>query len=267
MASLDDVDLKIGRARHHAADFRTLVEMALGKKQTFAFDSGPAADGLYDYRVTGVPEIGPDWALVLGDCVHNLRSALDHLAYQLVLLDGQQPCRQTKFPILKERAMKKGGHEAEPFIQPPIKGREILERIERVQPYFGIGRTLVDEKDSYLWSLSKIDNIDKHRLPLFVACCCREDIWWSGSPDVTGLKVRLSSAPLQEGDPVARFKFKDGRFPSSFEPHAMLRIVIREDETPLLEDQNAELVLGRLVNEVATVVDLFRPLFTARLRN
>src|SRR5205809_8115032 len=36
---------------------------------------------------------------ILGDCVHNIRSALDHLSWQLVLVNRQRPTTNTAFPI------------------------------------------------------------------------------------------------------------------------------------------------------------------------
>lgn len=44
------------------------------------------------------------WGVMLGDSVHNLRSALDHLIYQLTLLDGgtMEDCAVSQFPIVVE---------------------------------------------------------------------------------------------------------------------------------------------------------------------
>jgi hypothetical protein len=41
------------------------------------------------------------WGVILGDCVHNLRSALDHLICQVTLLDGgtMDDCAEAQFPI------------------------------------------------------------------------------------------------------------------------------------------------------------------------
>jgi len=41
------------------------------------------------------------WGVILGECVHNLRSALDHLICQVTLLDGgrMDDCADTQFPI------------------------------------------------------------------------------------------------------------------------------------------------------------------------
>ena len=40
-----------------------------------------------------------EWSLILGDLLHNLRSALDHLAWQLVVDGGGTPSQDTNFPV------------------------------------------------------------------------------------------------------------------------------------------------------------------------
>jgi hypothetical protein len=42
-------------------------------------------------------------ALIIGDALHNLRSALDHLYYQVVLACGGKPTKWTIFPIRDTR--------------------------------------------------------------------------------------------------------------------------------------------------------------------
>lgn len=44
------------------------------------------------------------WGAIIGDCVHNLRSSLDTLMWQLVLLRRGRPLRRTQFPIFERRA-------------------------------------------------------------------------------------------------------------------------------------------------------------------
>ena len=53
-------------------------------------------DQVFKFRVRA--PIPVDLSLVIGDAVHNLRSALDHLAWQLVLANGQTPTTQTAYP-------------------------------------------------------------------------------------------------------------------------------------------------------------------------
>lgn len=83
--------------------------------------------------------IGP--SIISGDLVHNLRSSLDHLAWQLVKVSGGEPGGWTYFPIygnkddfirdVKQRAKKRGPG--------PLDGIEvdgpIWALVEGYQPY------------------------------------------------------------------------------------------------------------------------------------
>lgn len=97
--------------------------------------------------------------LIIGDCLHNLRSALDNLSYELALAHygGRLPSNiasSSAFPLLgsmqeftrKARDMIKGIHPAAQTI------------IEDLQPYYG-------GKGVRLTALNKLSNRDKHRLP------------------------------------------------------------------------------------------------------
>ncbi len=41
-----------------------------------------------------------EWSIIVGEILYNLRSALDHLVWQLVLANGQNPGRHNEFPIV-----------------------------------------------------------------------------------------------------------------------------------------------------------------------
>ena len=45
------------------------------------------------------PDAPIEWSIILGEILYNLRSALDHLVWQLVLANGQTPGRHNEFPI------------------------------------------------------------------------------------------------------------------------------------------------------------------------
>src|SRR5689334_20404507 len=54
------------------------------------------------FRVRANPPL--HLGILLGDCLHNLRSCLDHIVWQVTLLDGAKPNRQTQFPIISKDA-------------------------------------------------------------------------------------------------------------------------------------------------------------------
>jgi hypothetical protein len=107
-------------------------------------------------------ETGPFFILestipaIVGDVVHNLRSALDHLAWQLVSVgtaSGEtrtQGWEKIQFPI---------AHSLDSFVS--MKGRategarrEAIEFLDRLKPYKG--------GNDALWLLRQLDNADKH---------------------------------------------------------------------------------------------------------
>jgi hypothetical protein len=109
-------------------------------------------------RVVEVPDVPVRWSLAVGDAVHNMRAALDYLAYELVALnDGGVYDEQTQFPI--GTAPTKSGHSRLAWRTILLLG-EHWEIIERAQPYH-------DPENIYpasLGLLRDLSNKDKHRL-------------------------------------------------------------------------------------------------------
>jgi len=99
------------------------------------------------------------WGVMLGDCVHNLRSALDHLVCQLTLLNGgsMEDCGQTQFPI----ASKCEG-QFESMADRRIPGLSMKHRamVKRLQPYHAGNQAWRHP----LAILATLSNADKHRI-------------------------------------------------------------------------------------------------------
>ena len=111
------------------------------------------------YYVTSVDPIPQYVPLIAGDVIQNLRSALDHLAYQIVCSDtGDSPPNADGiyFPITdtvaKYEAGKRGKMQG--------VGQKVFDAIDALKPYKG-GNDL-------LWTLHRLNNIEKHRLLLTV---------------------------------------------------------------------------------------------------
>lgn len=106
------------------------------------------------------------WALLVGDVIHNLRSALDHLAWQLGVLRGVEPHARTEFPIFKERGrfrkVDNNGRPSRASGWDKISSLKPIHRaiIEAQQPYHAGEQA----KHQSLWVLQELNNVDKHRL-------------------------------------------------------------------------------------------------------
>lgn len=114
-----------------------------------------ADQGAVVYRIDRVVDIPEEWSLVLGDAVHDLRSALDHLMWQLARRRlGRNPtereAKQIQFPCVKR------GKElrANRFLDSAD-----IQRISRFQPYKRLNKGQLHP----LPKIVRLDDRDKHR--------------------------------------------------------------------------------------------------------
>jgi hypothetical protein len=109
-----EIDLKGSRAKlrrgqEHVDTLRAKIRLAgrpnpnvIPLRRSYEREYGAVV-----YRVDRVLQAGDDWGLIVGDAVHNLRSALDHLAWSLAVqhFNGIPPTsrdivRNIQFPIV-----------------------------------------------------------------------------------------------------------------------------------------------------------------------
>jgi hypothetical protein len=203
---------KLDRAEEHMAELkRRLVahmsrpDVVVGRVE-YRPDK-PAKENLLTHvTVLGLPHVVP---VIAGDVVHNLRSALDHVAWQLVIVNGGTPVepapgrRATQFPILREppKCLEVAGG----------VGAAALEVIREAQPY-----ACSDWRGGLLAALQHISNTDKHREAVHGRKGLSGWVSWNETadfsrpwdapielrnPDVDGVEVRFSVTP---DDPDAR---------------------------------------------------------------
>jgi hypothetical protein len=100
MSNLLSVRLKRERAEEHMDTAQRLIKAFLdGGPCVVVHEYDPKAHR-HSWRIQGRPrQIGHYVSVVLGDALYNFRSALDHLAHQLVLRNGETPDRSNAFPI------------------------------------------------------------------------------------------------------------------------------------------------------------------------
>ena len=102
----------------------------------------------------GHPSLPIDYSIRVGQIAHNLRSALDHLVWQLVLVNGKEPDSRNEFPIFDSE--EKYQKESKRKLKGVSAGR--CELVGGFQPF-----SLCGDIGRHLWMLHSLCNIDKHR--------------------------------------------------------------------------------------------------------
>ena len=93
--------LKVERAKKHIDEINGLLR-DFAQSDFYSLEIEQEADARINFLRIEVDQSGfplDDIALTIGDAVHNLRSALDHLWYQVVLCCGGTPTKWTRFPV------------------------------------------------------------------------------------------------------------------------------------------------------------------------
>jgi hypothetical protein len=264
MTDFPGVEAKIERAKTHAADLAKRIKDTIGPDlQRFTFKRDTET-GRHALSVGGLPAIDDEWKLLVGDCLFNLRSAVDHLAWQLVELDGTAPPNEhTHFPIYQSPLNDKGNPRTIQFV-PAVSRADIVLALEASQPYMTADSPptpTADYRTCPLWLVHRFNIIDKHRLLLVVARMSAPDqMWWGWNPqDGEPPFVQINFNPLKEGEPVAWFDFHGAEPPNDFDPHPAIQISLREADGPQLAFTPLTTVLEAWIAWVEwEVVDRFR---------
>lgn len=253
-AHLRGVEAKLARAREHLAEFRaetgTLLESYDGAITEEVRDGGAK----HVYQLYGEPPIPGHWSALVGDILHNLRCALDHLAWQLVLACGGEPTKNTAFPIL----LQKPDYET-PDIPPGIT-HGFRQRIDQVQPYSsGVPDLRI---------LRHLNNVDKHRELLPVVTYVQTVSW--SVPDHVEVNAVPNIIPSKAGGTVAvfnldppdvkridaTFRFKVGLDPISLE--SLHRLDADANPGFLLAGDLPNWALGTMTHFVGQIIERFR---------
>ena len=158
VSPLEGCRTKVARAGDHLESLRLETDRFTDENPWAMIVEADAASGhhLIRLRSRRRPPNDPPIRLsvIVGDVLHNLRSALDHLVWQLVILDGRTPGRGNQFPVYDtaERFSQRG-HRDLAGLTP-----EHQAHIEALQPY--------DGRDGFLLlrALATLNDMDKHRV-------------------------------------------------------------------------------------------------------
>jgi hypothetical protein len=170
MATADErlasILLKTERAKKHLADLQVEISAFLNANPYEVRGERNPQTGQPCYYLASVRDAPVSIAVVAGDAIQNLRSALDHLAWNMMEVGEpdlpvpltEKERRGISFPITdtddatKYEALRKG----------KVKGmrNDAVRVIDGFKPYKG--------GNDALWILNQLNNIDKHRLLITV---------------------------------------------------------------------------------------------------
>lgn len=154
------VRLKLDRAQEHLQRLDEEIGVYLDRElYKLVLNTPPNNDRLVLVEFHVITEPDDRLGVVIGDCLSNIRSALEHLMCQLVESKGGMVTRETQFPIRDVRRIDKAGKPV-PLKVAGLTAADVLALIDALQPYQRGGNAASHP----LSVLRKLSNTDKHRL-------------------------------------------------------------------------------------------------------
>ncbi|MGD0070893.1 MAG: hypothetical protein ABSB71_04970 [Candidatus Bathyarchaeia archaeon] len=198
---LAQIQVKIQRGREHFTELNNKIGAFYATQPYQVMTRREPNRGLI-YYLTKVEPVPTHIATIAGDVIQNLRSALDHLAWQLYLIgtSGRVNDEKVYFPIADD-ATKYGNR----LRKLTYMRADAITAFNSIQPYKG-------GKDEKLWILNKLNNIDKHRLLVTVGSVFR-------SINIGKYMTTISAPQVQKvlGKPMPKinlfFKTADNLYP------------------------------------------------------
>jgi hypothetical protein len=166
VSTLDGCWAKFDRAKEHVETIRTRVLDALGEDPvpiplTRRYNSNTRC---VVYAIGSVPKAPEGLGVVVGDAIHNFRSALDHLWWQLAIrnlreepTDREAP--DIQFPILSDPSFRGDPQKWTQHRYLRHVDHAHVSKIEAIQPY-----NQDDPDATSLAILADLSNVDKHRV-------------------------------------------------------------------------------------------------------
>ncbi len=235
--------LKIERAKTLIQEVeRQISDFTNTVPYNFVIGPHPSDGGLRVANIHVGEDVPVEISLVVGDAIHNLRTALDHIACCLSASNGKT-MNGVSFPFAEDRA----GYEA----RAPEKMRKLTpaakKLINRLKPYGG-GNDL-------LYMLNKLDLRDKHQT-LFL-----HSIYLGGYSGTFSCDhpIQINSEPFGSLDDGVHF----ATFPAQakFVQNLQITVGVTFSDIRGIEDQPVPIILHKFVNLVERIVGIFERRF------
>ena len=270
LTTMDGCRAKLARAERHLQDYEDSLRAFTAAHPLRVTVERSVTEKKFTFYVHDVAPCDPQWSLIIGDCAHNARSALDHLFYQLTVQTlGRELTEdeQTKpqFPVAKDQA---AWRKSETRILKLGMAAPYLKRLEEIQPFNAYDEQIWGHHElpgppapvaSYLEELTNLNNADKHRLLTPI---------WRGADlgkrprDFTtlgGYASGTTDLPLTEGGFLGDWHFATAlpELPADFRPEAYWTF------QPSLRSPffatSVTRILGHCITATRMILDMFEP--------
>jgi hypothetical protein len=163
---------KIRRATHHTNSLKGDVARFFAEK-TYEIRQVPNFEtGRKQAVYRALADLPGEWPIILGEIMHNLRSALDHMITALTILEKGHALEGTEFPVFESefdysRVRSKGPHRGEPAAGSGLHkirglGSNAKAVVRSLKP-FEVRKTLPPQQQPALALIHALNVIDKHR--------------------------------------------------------------------------------------------------------
>ncbi len=258
--SLAGARAKLGRARLHYEALKNELAPVPGLTPC-PVTVEKQREGLeYLFRVRDPQHIDDRWLHTLGDCLFNLRAALDHLVYQLHVRRfrrtlTEEEARRSSFPI----HLKPPRARDKPWKDIKSLSQRQQTAIKHLQPY---NRRKDQLRTVRLWlgAVDRLHNIDEHR-HLHVAWHAIGAVRTPGLYPGLGFKRWTdTTVALEQGTVVERWTFEKAPPEVEMHPGMFQRVMLAEPYGP---NSIGELpwILDGLVAGTETVLNRFAKYF------
>ncbi len=207
--------LKLERAQTHFDALKNAIEEFRGGQPYEIVHNFEPESGHYVAWFEIRERPSPAWSPIIGDIVHNTRSALDHLAWQLVIRNGRNPVSaRPQFPIFTRDSFDPSVHDslkdakrARVSWKSQTRGmhKGDVEFLKGLQPYNGPS----NPGDHPLAQLNQLSNWDKHREFHFASQAFMGYIFsvkeTTRNALVRPLYFKPKGTMLEDGEIIARF--------------------------------------------------------------
>jgi hypothetical protein len=265
--SLDGVRLKLDRAQKHLNEITGILSLIKQGECRTVFEHDQNLDLLVQ-RIHIIPKPKPELSVVVGDFLFAVRSALDHLVWQLVIQNGESPTTDNMFPITSD-------WDKFDTAARVIKGRKRLmgvsatayALIESLQPYHA-GNEPLERLDA-------LHNVDKHRTLNLTTVVADNAALSFTRGGVSVLNMFISDElrdgaifgdigiPINDPEFIKEFPTAGKLANVEVKGQASLFVAFDEPDADSLEDFRVELTLSSILKFVKeTIIPRFEPLFT-----